>query len=261
MSLNPAGKKLQSVNVGKSKVVLRFYDGSKLDISGNTYSEFKLYPNKEISDKELKKIKERNELDKFYQYAFTSASKSEQSEKQIRDKLTKKGAKKKQIDFIINELNKYSLISEESVINNYLDYASYKLYGENRIKEDLINKGISLDKVNSLEFSYSDEIKKAKELLIKLEKKYSKQAYSTKKKHIYDALIRYGYSFDIASKIVEEVKPNSPKEELEILKKEHKKAKERYSHKYKSKELETKVINYLLGKGYRYNDILKLKGE
>ncbi len=261
MSLKADGKVIQSINVGKKKIVLHFFDTTKLEITPNTYSEFKLYINKSLTNEKIEQIKNRNALDKHYQYAFNYAIKSIKSEKQIRDKLISRGANKNQIDFIISELNKYSLISEDYLIKDYIEYANYKKYGENKIKDELLKKGVSIVKINNLSFDNFLENEKAYTLLISLEKRYSKLSYSAKKKHVYDCLLRHGFTLEVVNNVINELSPTNHDIELDNLRKEYRKVYARYIQKYKSKELDTKVINYLLSKGYSYKDILIVKGE
>ena len=257
MSSNLDGKLIKNIHIGKTKVVLRFNDDSKMDISKNTYLEFKLYPKKELSKKELKAIKDRDALDKYYNFALKSVSSSLQCEKQIRDKLIKKGANKSQIEYIIKELNKYNLIDESALIDTIIEYSNYKLYGENRIREEFKKKGISKE----ISFSSKEELNKAKKLVIKLDKQYSKYNYESKKQHVYNALLRYGYNHDIIKEVIDDVSRVDSKIELELLRKDYLKALDRYKRKYKDKELDNKLTNYLLSKGYLYKDINKIKGE
>jgi SOS response regulatory protein OraA/RecX len=79
------------------------------------------------------------------------------------------------------------------------------------------------------------------------------------KKHIYDSLIRQGYSFDIASRVIEKVSPIDEKKEKELLKIDYQKAKNKYKDKYGQYETIEKIKQYLISKGYRYKDINELK--
>ena len=261
MPSNENGKVVKQVKVGKKKVIIIFDDESKLEISPNTYTDFNLYPKKIIDNKTLKDIKRRDSFDKEYQYALNVVSKKDISEKALREKLLKRKAKEGDINEIIKSLKKYNLLNEEDIIDDYLAYADFKLYGENRIKEELYKKGITEENIDKIEFSYEKEINKAKSLLKKSEHKYSSSSFEDKKKHLYELLLRQGYSYDIASSLINNLEGYDKKEELSNLKNEYKKAITKYKNKYDGSELNEKVINYLLRKGYKYQDIKNIKGD
>lgn len=258
MSSKGDGKTIKGIYLGKEKVILRFSD-SKLDISHNTYLEFRLYEGKVLSNEELKEISKIDALDKYLTYAKKLVLSSLKSEKSIRDKLIAKGAKARQIDYIVKELKRYDLINDVSLAKSLTEDLLNKHYGINRIKSFLYQKGIPSEIVDSI--NIKDEDKNAKEIIPLLEKRYSKYNYKAKCDRIYNALLRLGYSYDIASEAISLVKRNDSKTELELLKKDYLKVKANYMKKYPKEVREQKINEYLLRKGYSYKDITKVKGE
>ena len=119
MPSNENGKIIKQVKIGKKKVVIVFDDASKLEISPNTFTEYNLYPKKPLSDKTIKEIKKRDSFDKYYQYALNTVSLKDISEKALREKLVKKGAKQSDINEIIKSLRRYNLINEEDIVKDY----------------------------------------------------------------------------------------------------------------------------------------------
>ena len=261
MPLNKNGKIIKRLKIGKKKVVIIFDDEDKLEISPNTYVEFNLYPKKVLTDKDIKDIKKRDSLDKAFQDALKIASKGNISEKVLREKLLKKEIKEKNIDEIIKMLQKYRLLDENAIIEDYLTYASYKNYGKHRIIDELYKKGVKKEYIDSIKFKYSDEFKKALTLLKKVEKKYDSYSFEAKKVHIYELLMRYGFESDVISEAMNEIEEYDSKNELSNLKRDYQKALIKYKNKYKGHELTDSVIKYLLSKGYRYVDIKKIKGD
>lgn len=257
MSLKSTGKVVRSVNIGKKKVIVRLND-EVLKISYETYLDFKLYPNKELSDKEYKDIISRDKYDDAYQYALGLIGKYEYTEERLTEKLVSKGYDKKSITKIIKKLKDSGLINDEDYIKNFIEYENDKLYGEYRIKRDLMEKGISKERVDELKFSEKDERKKIVELTKLLEKKYASKATEAKKRGMYSALIRYGYENDLAKEMVESLTPTDAKIELKELKNDFKKVKAKYERKYEGYELKQKITESLLRKGYRYSDINNL---
>lgn len=244
------------IKIGKKKVTLFFHD-EKLDITLNTYTDFHLFVGKTLTEKEFKEIENRDALDSYMEYALKSLSVSHVSEKALIEKLTKKGANSKQVNFIVKEMKRLSLIDDDELLDDYLEIAKYKHLGEKRIKEELYKKGISGDKIESLQFD--NQLDDAIANLPNLERKYASLNYESRKKHIYDNLIRLGFSYDVASAALLKIKDKDARVENEALKLDVKKAINKYKTKFKGRDLREKVINYLMGKGYKYNDIINNK--
>ena len=252
-------KKILRVKIGEKKVVILFDDGDKLEISPNVYTEYNFFAGKQLSKKDINSIKNRNDLDKYISYAVNLASKKNYSKHQLKEKLTKKGASEAQIEQVIEMLIKYQLLDEKLLIKEFLEYADYKHFGYNKIKEELFKKGISSIYIEKIKYDEARELKHSKILLKDYERKYSKYNYALKKKHIYEALIRQGYSYDIASSTLEYMSPIDEKHERECLKLDYQKAKNKYKDKYGPYECKDKITEYLIQKGYRYTDIKNIK--
>ena len=247
---------ITKIKIGKKKASLYFHD-EKIDITLNTYTDFHLFPNKVLTEKEFKSIQTRDALDQYMEYALKSLSASHVSEKALIEKLSKKGANKKQIDFIVKEMKRLSLINDDELLNDYLEIAKYKHLGENKIKEELYKKGIPSSKIESLHFF--NQLEDAILNLPTLERKYSSLNYESRKKHIYDNLLRLGFSYEIANEALLKIKGKDERVESESLKNDVKKAINKYKTKYKGRDLREKVINYLMSKGYKYNNIINNK--
>ena len=254
------GKKILGLHVGEKKVILRFED-EKISIHPYTYVELKLYVGKILTPKDFKDIKYLDELDIYLTYAKKLLSKSNRSEQYLLDKLLTKGASKKQANAVIKSLKEARLLNDDYLLEELLDVYEYKCYGKHKIIESLKQKGISSNKIEKLYFNESSELKKAKSLLPSLEKKFAKYNTSKKKEHIYSYLIRYGFDGDVARSVSNLAKANKQSDELESLRKEYLSVSKRYMRKYSYKDVDKKVDEYLLRKGYRYQDIKVVKGE
>lgn len=260
MPSNNVGKKILGIHIGEKKVILRFED-EKMSISPNTYTEFKLYPGKVLTEKDIKDLNNLNEVDKYLESIKKLLAKGPRSEQEIKEKLIKKGANKTQTKLIIAKLKTYHLIDDNAYIEEIIENGEYKNHGKNKIIENLKKKGIPYESISKIEFNDKNELKKARNLIPSLEKKFAKYNYSKKREHIYSFLLRNGFDSDVAIKAIEDIKPSNPKEELDILRKEYIKVYQRYSRKYSHTDLDRKITEYLLSKGYRYADIVRVKGE
>lgn len=254
MQLENTGNKILNVKFYKEKVTLKFAD-EILDIPLDIFSSFYLYKGKVISTKELNEIKSQIAIYDLYKYAKKLTTKNLYSEYRIREKLYLKEANKKEVDEVINLLKKASLINDDLLVEEYVRLANEKNIGKRKIIAKLQEKGIFNDKITNIDFPYKKELEKAYNQLNKLEKRYDKYNYKMKKDHIIKALNSLGFDLDIAFEVSEDIKSNSPKEELNKLNKDFIIISNKYKKRYEGYELKEKIIAALSNKGYKYKDI------
>lgn len=249
--------KITKIKILKNKVNV-YFDNIKMELDKEVYPNFYLYIGKEVSKKEYNQIKEYNNVASLLKYALRIRSKAVYSEYQIREKLYKKEASKKEVDKVIKSLKQYDLIDDKAFAFDLVEYYNSLNYGENKIKKKLSDKGIFDEVISKLSFPRSAENRKAKNLLPKLERKYSKYNDSQKRSHIYNAYLLEGFDVEIAKTYSNMISKSSMKEENEKLEKDFSKVYTRLSKKNQKKELKQKVITSLLSKGYKLNDIMKI---
>ena len=255
MRLEKSGKLIKKIKIGKNMITIVFAD-QELKISPDTYTEFRLYQNKVLTDQEVEKIKSREQIDKLLKSALVSVSKGHPTKKVMISKLEKKGANRFQIDKIIEILVESGFLDDKQFMNDYLEYAKNKGYGKERIIQGLYDKGVPQHMIKDIKFEQNDEFKRARMMLKTYEKKFSRYNYIQRKKHIYDALLRMGYESAIAFKVLDNIKKESDNDEEEHLKKDYQIAQRKYQNKGRKK-----VLEYLLSKGYRYTQIVKVMTE
>ena len=254
-SENTGKYKIKSVKVYKDHVTLSFLKRAKLQISKEAYLSSYLYEGKSISNKEIAKLEEITASSKLLNYALSLANKRRYSERKMYDKLKAKEDDKKAIWAVINKLKANGLISDEMLMNDLINWDEQRKLGKNKIIKHLKNQGIPESLIAKAKFSSPNELKKAKALLPKLDKKYSRYAYEIKKKHIYSALISQGYDIDIARQVIGDAKQDQPKKEKEKLVNDYLKIKRRYENKYEGYELKKRIYAALANKGYRSHEI------
>jgi len=256
---NVDGKTITKINIGKSKVTI-YFDDEKINITPNTYTEYRLFVGKALKDSDIKELTKFNDLDSYIKYCVNLLSKSEISEEALKDKLLKKGAKKGQISAVIKKMNEYSFLDDKALIKDLLSLYDYKHFGKYKIIKELRKKKIKEEDISKIKFEYKNEVKKAKEYLPTLERKYSKYNYEMRKSHIYNAYLSYGYDDEVIKEVTNSIKDKDFKDELNKLKADYEKIYKRYIKKYDKYEAKNKTISYLMSKGYKYSDIVKIKG-
>lgn len=249
---------IKKIKILKNKVSITFDKGEKLSIDKDVYTNFYLYEGKQMDKKEYDALVSLNNSNQLLQYALKIRSKSLYSEYQMREKLYKKEASKKDVDKVIKYLKQYELIDDEAYASDLVEYYNSLNYGKNKIIHKLSDKGIFDQTINKMKFPVSLERKKANNLLPKLEKKYEKYNEKQKKAHIYNAYIELGFDSDISNEMVNKIKEPNHKEELNKLKTDYNRVKTRLERKYQGKDLKQKIIQNLMQKGYKLNDIINV---
>ena len=257
-SANTGSKKIKSIKVFKDHATLSFYRGEPLKISKEAFVSSYLYAGKTLSLKEIKRLEEISAMSKLLNYALALISKKHYSEKEMLEKLLKKENNYAVAKNVVKKLKENDLLDDKALILDLIEWDNERNVGQNKIVRHLVDKGLPQSLIAKVSFPLSTERRKAKALLDKLEKKYDRFAYASKKKHIYQALISQGFNVEIAKEISEQVKKGSDKKEIGILQKDYDKVKARYIKKYEGYQLKQKIYAYLINKGYRYEEIKKV---
>lgn len=257
-SASSGKKKIKDIKIYKDHVTLSFFKGEPLKVSKEAFVSAYLYAGKELSSKEISKLEEITAMSTLLNYALSLVSKKHYSEKEMLEKLLKKENNFPAAKNVINKLKENDLLDDKAFMYDLIAWDNERCFGVNKIIKHLKDKGIPDSLINKVSFPISTERKKAKSLLDKLEKKYERYNNTSKKQHVYQALIAQGYMIDVAKEVSSEVKVSNDKKEISKLNRDFEKTKARYQKKYEGYQLQQKIYTYLLNKGYRYQDIKKV---
>ena len=254
-SANTGKYLIKSIKTYKDHVTLTFVKREKIQISKEAYLSTYLYESKAISKKEIDKLLELTASSALLNYALSLMSKRHYSEKKLIEKLKKKDNNWSAINIVITKLKANDLLDDKALMEDLIAWDDERKFGKNKIIKHLKDQGIPDTLVAKARFSSSNELKKAKSLLPKLDKKYSRYAYESKKKHIFSALLSQGYDPDIARQVVGDTKRDQPNKEREKLNNDYQKIRRRYISKYEGYELKKKIYAALVNKGYKHSEI------
>ena len=250
------GKKLiKSIKVYKDHVTLSFAKKETLKISKEAYLSSYLYVGKSLTNKDISKLNELTALATLLNYSMGLISKRHYSEHKMYEKLIKKEANKAAAMFVINKLKESDLLDDKAYMEDLIAWDEERGFGKNKIIKHLKDQGIKDNLVSKAHFSPSNELKKAKGLVPKLERKYARYAFNNKKNHVYQALLSQGFDYSVAKEAVELVKSDSPRLEKEKLINDYRKVYKRFENKYEGYQLKQKIYSALLNKGYKGKDI------
>ena len=131
------------------------------------------------------------------------------SEKEIYDRMMQKGYEPSVIANTIQYLKEQRYINDKDFAETFIrDKVELNRYGRNRIKSELLKKGISKELIDELletTFQTDTEYETAKELAENKIKSYLKDKKDAQYRKLSSYLLRKGYSYDIVSRVVKEI--------------------------------------------------------
>lgn len=152
-----------------------------------------IYNGKEVDSDELEEIRETVNVRRAYNYAVSLLARRDHSEKELMEKLSRKGYTDG-AEVAIEKLRNSGYVSDERFAKLYVrELRSLKKYGKRRIEQELYRKGIDRDIISEvLEETDFDE----SELVTLIERKYSRYLGDEKgiQKTI-NSLVRMGYGY------------------------------------------------------------------
>lgn len=163
----------------------------------------------EISKEWIDFVVKKEEQLRAKNYALTLLSYRARTEKEIVERMRKKGYEQSDIEEVVNYLKQEGYINDKTFAEMYIkDKSEIHKYGQNRIKTELYKKGISKELVNNLIkkiLNSDEEYEKAKELAMKKIKSYHKDSKQAQYRKLSGFLARKGYSYDVISKVLKEI--------------------------------------------------------
>ena len=152
-----------------------------------------IYNGKEVDSDELEEIRETINVRRAYNYAVSLLARRDHSEKELMEKLSRKGYTDG-AEEAVEKLRNSGYVSDERFARLYVrELRSLKKYGKRRIEQELYRKGIDRDIISeALDETDFDE----NELVALIERKYSRYLGDEKGIHkTINSLVRMGYGY------------------------------------------------------------------
>lgn len=195
----------------KRNVIITFDDNNELIINYEILLKSGLRKGMEVSSDRFSFLVEENEKHKIKTEAINFLANRIHSEKELKLKLLRKKHKTEMIDEILNELKKKDLVDDYQYSLIYTEEkVRLKLWGEKKIKSELMKKGINSDiisKVISEKFPEENKLENAIELASKKIKSLSYKNPEKRKlaEKIYSFLASRGYDYQTSREAVEKI--------------------------------------------------------
>ena len=215
---------------------------------------------KTFTDEEFDEIIKTEEKNQLFNKVLNYISYQMRSENEIYTYLKEKDASLEQIETIIEKLKSFGYINDNELASYLLDSTIRSKKGpkvlENKLQEKKIDAKIIQSTIGK--YSYDIEIDVVNNLVDTLKNKKSDYPIKKQKQHLYEKLLRDGFSSEIVNSIINSIEfvDNSD----DTLEKDI----EKLEYKYRDLDLKTKkvkMINSLLAKGYEYSKISKKISE
>jgi len=173
-------------------------------------SKLDLYKGKEVDEDEIRKLIAEKECAEAKQKVLRLFNRRVYSEQEIRAKLEKKGYEETTIEKVVEELKKTLLINDYSFAKAFVsDRLRLNPKGSFQISYELKKKGVNqtiIDRVFSEENVVEGDFDRALEIARRrLEILKSITDKKTKKRRLYNYLLRRGFSYEVIKKIFDEV--------------------------------------------------------
>ncbi len=184
-----------------------FLDGEfSFGIDDETFYRFGLKEGDILTKERIDEIKDSEKKRKAKQFTFNFLSFRARTEKEIRDRLKKKGFSKKITDEVISDLKRLDLVNDYQFALSWIkDRLDHKPRGEKLLRIELYRFGIKKELIEkALEEIYPKKNEKeiAKGLIEKRKKRYENLEERLAKKRMADYLLRRGFSYEVVMEVL-----------------------------------------------------------
>ncbi len=229
-------------------------DGRYFKLYDDVIVKFELLRKKEIDETLFQNIVSYNAKLEGYYKGLKYISIKLRTEEEMARYLSKE-YDKSVVEEIIEKLKNEGYLNEDIYVQSYLaDKINLGKIGPNKIKKEMVNLGLDEMKVNNAIEAINDEVWMEKIAKIVKKKMASNKTYGNnklKEKLVYE-LGNAGYYKWMIEEVIDKIDFGNNDN---LLKKELDKVSKKLEGKYSGYELENKLIQRLVSKGFNYSEI------
>lgn len=183
----------------------------EIELNYDIVLQFKLSINKSINQDEYNEIILANSKFNARTQAYRIATYKRRTEFEVITKLRQKGYQDEVIKNAIAFLYEFNLLNDNEFARIFIsDKSKIKLWGERRIKVELLRKGIKEDIIFKELNNFNLDDTKLESALILANKKFNQIKYKKDKVKITNSIVsflqRNGYDYNIIKQVIEELK-------------------------------------------------------
>lgn len=241
------------------------YHQVMIKLSAQVIERYGLFVGQVVDREELDALKDQEKVALAYHQALKYLTYKDYTYAKMRKKLSNKGDFDDiQIDMTMDILVQKNLIDDVEYTQNYFQKASRLGMGVQKIVYNLKKEGVSSLVIDEYLSTYSSDLEydKAMEIVKKLYSENVARPPYALIQNIKNKLFNKGFSQDIVEKAINDFNFEFPKEHtMNLLKKEYQRVYKRYKNRYDSRILKSKIITFLVQKGYEYDDVIEMINE
>ena len=211
--------------------------------------EYELLLKKEITNSLMNKIIEKNHYYDCYYKALNIIKRSSKTRYELYIKL-KNDFTEEIVNKVLDSLEKQNYINDKVYASSYLNLEINTTYhGPYRVRRDMENKGIDDAIIDEIMISYTDEIQeeKLKKIINKKVNSNRNKSNSFLLRKLKNELKMDGFNSSIIDNVLSNVKME---DDSVIREKEYQKLKKKLEKKYNGSELEYKIKEKMIQKGF-----------
>lgn len=232
-----------------NQYLIEFEDNS-LEVYEEVILKSELLLKKEITTKEYDLLLEDNQFWTSYYQALRYIRSRSRSIYEVREKLNRDGYPSLIVDRCISKLLDQGYLNDQIYANSFFhEQLITTNRGPKKIGDELRKRGIKEDIIDEVISLYDNEMQyhKVNKIINKMIKANRNKSISLLQRKIKADLLREGFFKEVIVKVIDE--QQFPDDE-EIKTKEYDKIKKRLSKKYEGYELERKIKEQLMRKGF-----------
>jgi len=232
---------------------------TKLHMTLEDYGESGLHPGAVITGEELEKYQAKEEVLLAFEKCLRKLSASDRSEKEIKDFMRRNlSCSEETVRNVISRLKKLGYLDDERYGKALVNKCLAKLYGKEEILSRLKEKGIegklAEQLTENIDFTVDENSIVLSEKLLKGQKNSSRVRAA---QNIRMKMRQKGYETDQIEEAVEKLDFDTI-DESSALEKEMSKAYKRMKKKYEGRDLENRVFQTCMRKGFSMDDIREM---
>jgi len=227
-------------------------------VAENTLIEFRLMNGTELTDEQVKEIQDRENVNKAYGDAVNYLSYQLRTEKEIKEYLYKKEYHRDAVDLTLQRLRDLNYLDDESYAQSFINtQLRMSANGPKIIEQKMIQKGVPNNIIQDklAEIDQDILLENAIDFAKKQVRKQKRASFQQMLTKLRQSLYQKGFNKEIIEETIEslDLEPDE-EDELDKLKVLVNKVKHRY-------DKPAKLINYLMTKGYHYDEIKRVLEE
>lgn len=249
--------KITKIQAQKRKGRYNIYLDNKyaFPVAEATLIEFRLLNGTELTDGQIKEIKDRENVNKAYGDAVNYLSYQLRTKKEIKEYLYKKEYHRDAVDDVIKRLEDLRYLDDESYAKSFINtQLRTTANGPKIIEQKLVQKGVPENIIQDKIFDIDEDVllENANEFAQKQIRKQKRASFQQMMTKIRQSLYQKGFNKEIIEETIKslDLEPDED-EELDKLKN----LVEKVKHRYDKPE---KLIHYLMTKGYHFDEIKKV---